>query len=638
MRALRGLVPAVKRIAAAAACGWVLWTAVPPARADEESRAEPPPFLSLTRRPVSLDRLPTNVSVISGEEIRQTGAHTLDEALDLLPAADVGRTGTLGSFSTLRLRGVPDPAQVQVLVDDRPVGGVSAQAADLSQIPVWAVDRVEIVRGGSAMLYGANTLGGAVHVITKRHGADRPESSIDWDIRSFLTQIYRGEAGGRGKRADGHVSASRYFTNGFQRNGDARNVSVSGNAGYAFENGARFSLDLSRSDHDAGDPRGTLIPIAQWDGNKERVASDPDGRMERDINAGRLQAVFPLGGWGTAQSLFYGSLQDDRVRPREDATPSLDRTRRIAGNDTRFFLPGGLTLGAAYERDRQETRGAAPALHHVTDWGVYAQESLDLGRLSLVPALRLDQHSAFGNVVNPRFAAVLRLTDRWKLSGTAARSFRAPSFDELFPSGALGGNPDLRPETAWTYDLGLGFRPAEKTYINVTGFHTRLRERIAPAATAYENASRAEISGAEVEAEVQAGPFRQRLNYAYQRAVGGAAASGRFVPLRLTPRHIANLQLTWTTARRWSLTSTLQYVHKRFQLDDEQGLVLPSRALWGLRAAKKILGAELYFAADNLLDKRHAEAFGSHPATSAPTFLPQPGRTLRGGLHIRFTD
>ncbi len=626
----------MKRIAAALACAWVLGSGAA-ARAGESSPAEPPPFLSLTRRPVSLDRLPTNVSVISGEEIRQTGAHTLDEALDLLPAADVGRTGTLGSFSTLRLRGVPDPAQVQVLVDDRPVGGVSAQAADLSQIPVWAVDRVEIVRGGSAMLYGANTLGGAVHVITKRHGADRPESSVGWDIRSFLTQIYRGEVGGRGKRADGHVSASRYFTNGFQRNGDAHNVSVSGNAGYAFENGVRFSLDLSRSDHDAGDPRGTLIPIAQWDGNKERVASDPDAWTERDINAGRFQAVLPLGGWGSVQSSFYGSLQDDRVRPREDATPSFDRTRRIAGNDTRFFLPGGLTLGAAYERDRQETRGPAPALQHVTDWGVYVQEFLDLGRLSVAPALRLDQHSAFGNVVNPRFTAVFRLTDRWKLSGNAARSFRAPSFDELFPSGTLRGNPGLRPETAWTYDLGVGFRPAEKTYINVTGFHTRLRERITPAATAYENASRAEISGAEVEAEIRAGPFRQRLNYTYQRAVGGAA-SGRFVPLRLTPRHIANFQLTWTTARRWSVTGTLQYVHRRFQWDDEQGLVLPSHALWGLRAAKKILGAELYFAADNIFNERYADAFGSHPAASAPTFLPQPGRTLRGGLHIRFTD
>jgi vitamin B12 transporter len=619
-----------------------------PSAAAEETAAAPdsdPVFLSVTRQADRLSRMPTNVSVLTAEEIRESGGKTLADVLDRVVSADVTRAGGLGSFATVRLRGVPSSAHVQVVVDDRPVGGASLQFADLSQIPADDIERVEVVRGGSSVLYGANTVGGVVHVITKRQKEEGSRSSIGYESRSFKTQVYRGDFGVRANGFDGYVNASRYFTDGFQQNEDGENMSVAGNGGYSFANGARVSLDLSRSDNDIGDPQGTLLPPEQWDGSRERTAANVSQRIEQDINAGRLYAAVPLGP-AVVETTFFGSDQDYRVLPAKGASPTTDQDNRVLGGDARVRFPWGSLLGGSYERDVRFSAGS-PNLH-VTDWGLYAQQTVAWGRLDLIPAFRFDQHGAFGNVHNPRFTAVLRLSDAWKLSANASRSFRAPTLVQLyedFPAFKFFGNRQLRPETAWTYDFGVQYRSGEAMDLSVTGFHTRLRERITGADTDGDglddtnvNAPRAETSGAEVESVGRWGPFTERVNYTYLRAVGNSPASAAYLPLRLTPRHLVNYELTWRFRPAWRITNAVRYVHRQYQSDGETGLVLPGHTVWSARLTRRVLAAEVYFAADNIANARYAEGFGFHPVSFATTYLPQPRRTFWGGITIRFRD
>jgi outer membrane receptor protein involved in Fe transport len=76
-----------------------------------------------------------------------------------------------------------------------------------------------------------------------------------------------------------------------------------------------------------------------------------------------------------------------------------------------------------------------------------------------IPALRYDWHSTFKGVLDPRFTAVYHATDWWAVSANVAKSFRAPSFLELFfQSASFNGNRDLNPEIAWSYDVGNKFR------------------------------------------------------------------------------------------------------------------------------------------------------------------------------------
>jgi len=602
-------------------------------------------FLSISRRPERLERQPTNVSVITPADIERLGAHTLDEVLPFIAGADVNRTGTLGTFSTLRLRGLPSSAQVQVVVDDQPLGGVSTQFVDLSQIPLDDVERIEVVRGGSSVLFGANTIGGVVHIITKRHRNPRPLSYVGLEGRSFKTQIYRGGIGALGHGFDGRVDASRYFTDGFQKNSDGDNVSVSGRGGYTFRNGARLSLDAARTDSETGDPQGTSLPLDEWDGSRERDPLDRTARVEQEINTGRFKAEAPLGSLGKFESTVYGSDQRYLSTSSAFGNPPFELKNIIVGNDTRFLFPFGLTLGGSYERDERHVNDAAP--HHITNWGAYAQQTLSVGRLDLLPAVRLDQHSAFGNIVNPRFTAVYKAGEKWKVSGNAARSFRAPTLSQLyedfpaFPpfSGPFVGNRDLKPETAVTYDLGVEHRASSVNRLAVTGFYTRLRDRIYgtsdpfPAANMNRNAPRAEISGAEVEAVQTFGRLESRTNYTYQRALGNSAGASGYKALALTPRHLASHELILSLKPGWRFINVLRYTHKEYQSDGEQGAKIASRAVWDFRITRRILAAEAFFAVKNITNRHDAESF-----SFGSTLIPAPKRNFEGGITVRFRD
>ena len=135
---------------------------------------------------------------------------------------DVQRTGSVGTFSTVRMRGTPGSAQVKIVIDDQPYGGFQAdQNIDLSQIPLDNVEKIEIVRGGSSVLYGANTTGGVIHVFTKKQPDGKVEANVGYEARSYDTHIYRGDAGVDTGRTYARATYDHLETDGFQSNSDA---------------------------------------------------------------------------------------------------------------------------------------------------------------------------------------------------------------------------------------------------------------------------------------------------------------------------------------------------------------------------------------------------------------------------------
>lgn len=597
--------------------------------------AEDTQFLSLTRDPVPLSKLPTNVSVMTEADIRRTGAETLDQAIDRLPGVDVYRTGTVGSFATVRLRGVPASAQTQLVIDDQPIGGVSNQFIDLARFPVDNIERIEVVRGASSVLYGANTIGGVIHVITKRRTADGAGASLGFEAGSFDTNIVRASAGGMSGRWDAFGTFTHYRSDGFQKNGGSEDLTGSLSSGYSFGGGARVGLEVQSSNHESGNPKGTGVPVSEWNGTRERTPAEPNAYTRQENTLARVRGEVPVADLGTLKSVVFLGHQDYRSYARHGAASFFDQINRIAGNDTRFRFFNGLTIGGSYERDDQDTVGSDPV--HVTNWAAYAQHEWKLGNLSLIPAVRHDEHSEFGGVTNPRFTAIYAATPWWSVSANAARSFRAPSFLELFFKSPFGfnGNPDLDPERAWTYDLGNRFRVLGREDVAVTAFFTKIDDRIAAGLSTYENVDQAEIKGIELEASGIFGPIHHRLSYTALDARGTSGARSEFVPLRLTPRQTASASLTWRPGRV-AFTNEVRYVGEQFRLDDERGARLPAYGVWNARVDLRAGPAEFAVGVDNILEERYGESFDNDPVTFATTLNPQPGRTVWGSAGVRF--
>lgn len=608
-------------------CAVLLWSGSPGFAVDGAGEAdEEGVFLSLTRDRTTAADLPAQRTVVTRADLERAGAKSLAEALDAVPGAVFNRTGTLGSLTSLRLRGVPTSNQVLILIDDQPISGVAVQNVDLSQIPVGNIERIEIVRGGSSVLYGANAIGGVVNVITRRPTPGPVTTRLTTEWGSFFTQTYRGEIGKATDRQSVYVAAGRDLSEGFQDNADSDGIHVTGRAGLRGHRGG-LVLALARVDNETGAPNGTPVPLGEWNGEREKEANDPDTRVAQKITRARLSGDWALGEWATLlpSAFVSGHAYENAGGPFPN-----DHFERTAGGELRLRGVGGWTLGGGYERDTRTGVGETPT--HVANWALFAQHEVKTRRLTLAPAVRFDQHTDFGNVYNPRLTAVFRVTDRGRLSASAARSFRAPTFLDLVYPGF--SNPQLRPEVAWTYDAGVEWGDANRFW-RATGYFSKITDRIvADFSTGFVpyNRPRSELSGAEVEAGLRWGAVRSRSSYAYSRSVGNSNTASDYRPTRLAPRHVATEELLWETRSGWTWRNALRYVHKQFSDDGETGSKLPSFTVWNLGLSKRILAARAWVSADNLTDKHYAES------VSFGGYNPQPGRTFRAGVTIEFQD
>ena len=137
--------------------------------------------VSSERRTVNLA---TTVTEVSQADIEARGAQTVSEALELLPAVDVQKGGKGQAY--VSLRGF-DQRDVKVLIDGVPALETYYGTVDLSMIPIDAISKITVTKGASSVLYGANTMGGVVNIITKNAG-DEPFTEITTSFGDYSTK------------------------------------------------------------------------------------------------------------------------------------------------------------------------------------------------------------------------------------------------------------------------------------------------------------------------------------------------------------------------------------------------------------------------------------------------------------------
>ena len=120
-----------------------------------------------TRTKEEIKNVPNAVIVIGAQEMAASSAKNVGELLKETSTVDVTGYGSLGSAQSVSIRG-SSASQVLVMIDGRPINSITFGSADLSQIPLDNVERIEIVKGPTSHLYGANALGGVINVITKK--------------------------------------------------------------------------------------------------------------------------------------------------------------------------------------------------------------------------------------------------------------------------------------------------------------------------------------------------------------------------------------------------------------------------------------------------------------------------------------
>lgn len=114
-------------------------------------------------------------------------------------------------------------------------------------------------------------------------------------------------------------------------------------------------------------------------------------------------------------------------------------------------------------------------------WAVYVQDKYDItDTLGLTIGIRHDHYSDFEGTTNPRIGLVWDFTDDATLKLFYGQAFRAPSFNELYlvNNPVKAGNPDLKPETIRTYEVGVGYRITDNITTNVNYFFNVIRDQV----------------------------------------------------------------------------------------------------------------------------------------------------------------
>jgi vitamin B12 transporter len=598
-------------------------------------------FITLTRTAFQQNDLPFNAQSAIPENAAAYDAQNAGDIVGRLTSVSIAPQGALGTTRLAGIRGATSN-QTLVLIDGRPMGGVGLSASqDMAEIPTEQIDHIEIVRGGVSALYGPNAIGGVINVITKRAThSGLPVSNIGMEFGSYGRQGYRLNFGSRTGPVDYFFSGNQQTESGFRDNSDARTHNIGGNVGLSMGGAGKLLLDISSYHANAGVP-GQLfppIPPSDFDNSVEKVASTPDARQTTDSGYVRTSYLLPLPMDSLATLRAFGSKR--RV---QFEIPTFfvdtDRHEQSNGGEAQLNLPLGLMVGGAFNHDRLDSRDIVTVSNNyiasVENWGVFAQEDFRWKMLAVIPSVRFDQHSTAGDATNPRVQVITDATDWLRFSGSAGKSFRAPTIDDLYtPFTDFGfgmsyqGNPDLRPEKAWTYDAGFQVGKDSAT-LKAGYFRANITDLIQTtpdlAATSI-NVGQARRQGAEIElAHILNAYFRDSLNYTYLDNRGKPQGFTDWVNLRLSPRHTVNYLATLMPIKGLKLDNTLRYLSSRYEGNNNTSTKLGDYLIWGVRVAYQIRQLEMFVGVEDLNNKRYEERGG----------YPLPGRTAYGGLTLR---
>ncbi|HEX9021978.1 MAG TPA: TonB-dependent receptor, partial [Nitrospirota bacterium] len=373
-----------------------------------------------------------SVTVITADEIQKSGATTVAEVMSTAAGVKVNDQGPLGSLASVSLRG-STYQQVLVLLDGKRLNSANAGGFDLSElpVPVDAIERIEIVRGPSSALYGADAVGGVVNIITKKPAESKTMLSGAMGGQGYTsTSLYNT---GRENNASYSLSLGKDRSHGYRTNSDTDQVTAGIKVGYDFNAASSIEAASDYTAKDIGVPGSVQFPTAHA---RQQNRLSITGLRYKD----RLSQSFDFSARAYESEEFLGYQDPDA------AVNSRSRVKTAGAEVQGNWLMGSwnaITIGAEGRDDR--LAGSNAGTHSATVSAAYIQDELSLGdSFILVLGERNDRHSTYGGKSSPKASGRYLFGG----SGTILRasygeSFRAPTFNDLFFVDSYGdhGNP-----------------------------------------------------------------------------------------------------------------------------------------------------------------------------------------------------
>lgn len=402
----------------------------------------PETVVTATRVQQPLTDVVADVTIIDRSVIERSGATGLADLLARAPGIFFSRNGGPGAATSLYVRGA-ESRFTAVYVDGVRIDSQSTGGATWNAIPLSQVDRIEVVRGPAAAVYGSDSLGGVIQIFTRK-GEAGFAPVIEFGAGNQGTLKLAMSLSGVKGAFDYSVGLSRETSDGF-------NSQPSGNPdkdGYRSTSAsARFGLQISPAQR----LEATLL------------SSDVDAQYDA-FTPGRddhgLHDLQTLGlNWSSSWSDVYKTrLSISRGKDRYETTPSayLTDTRVTSYLFHNEWKLGSTQLTAVLERreDKLNNASTTPVFTDRSQNALALGYGLRSGAHTLQLNARHDEDSEFGGQTTGAAAYAYSFMPQWRATAAAGTAFRAPT---LFQRFSIYGVPSLQPETARNVELGVKY-------------------------------------------------------------------------------------------------------------------------------------------------------------------------------------
>jgi iron complex outermembrane receptor protein len=427
---------------------------------------------SVSRGPQPLNEAPAAIFVITHDDIVRSGATTLADAMRLAPNLSITQLGSSNFSAATRGFGTRVDTQsfsnkLLVLIDGRSVYSplYSGVYLDTQDVPLEDIDRIEVISGPGATLWGANAVNGVINVITRPSylttgttvaaAAGNVEHRVlaqygsgaddDFSYRAYGKAFERGAM----RLADGSSAVD-----GWHRAQAGFRIDVAHDGGAVVVQGDAYRGTNDRAGPGSQDVDGANL-LARWEG---KVGGS---HLRLQGYADHVGAKAPAGGTALRQNtLDLEAQQSFELGWRQQIVWGAGaRVHRYHISDTPSFL-------------------FDPSRRTLQIWNLFAQDTIEVvDSLKLTLGVKFEHNSFTGWEPQPDLRIAWRATASTLLWGAASRAVRSPTpfdtdvIERLGGADYLVGNKDFRSEKVMAYEAGVRTNVSRSLSLSVSAFY-----------------------------------------------------------------------------------------------------------------------------------------------------------------------
>lgn len=429
--------------------GFIVLLAIPSFGQDKVEKLDSV-IISSTRIDLPFKKNSRTINIVTAQEIQNSAATNIADLLQQVAGVDIRRRGTGGSQADLYIRGGGFDQTLLLIdgikMDDAQTGHHTMNAA----LPIEVIERIEIIKGPAARIFGQNAFTGAINIVTKKNLPATLSTNVEagsfGQINSSLT------FGKETENSSFIAHAGALTSDGYRNNSDYNNQN------YFFKgifNKNKQPIELVATFFDKKFGAENFYTTNPTFNEYEETQNSLIG-VSTTFNSDNLK-ISPRVYWRRGQDMFLLRRDDPAFYRNFHITNKLGIETNVSytsklgisgfGIDLSRFSIESNNLG-----DRVRNMANMFVEHRFKFWNT----------LDLIPGVAFTYFSDFGFNAFPGLDLGLQLSEHIRAYGNIGYTFRAPTFTDLFYSDpATSGNPNLEPETAFAQELGLKFNYAK---------------------------------------------------------------------------------------------------------------------------------------------------------------------------------